>query len=115
MGAEAAGTTAGVVNALALGAAMGSSGAGTTAGVVSSLAWGALFAEGPAVYTATAEATDLTIANPFTATADFLLLSSDKGNMAAVFHASSNIQTTLVIDVGPATTWTGQYIVAVLA
>ena len=116
MGAEAAGVTSGVINALALGAAMGAAGAGTTAGVVRALAWGALFAEGPNILTATTVATDLTLANPFTATVDFLIVgAADKANMSPVLHASSNIQTTLVIDVGAATTWTGQYIVAVLA
>ncbi len=114
MGAEAAGTTAGIKNALALGAAMGATGAGTTAGIVQSLVWGALFAEGPTAAIVTAEATDLTIANPFAATVDFLIALSDKTNQP-ILHATDNVQTTFVIDVGANTTWDGFYIAAVLA
>jgi hypothetical protein len=46
MGTQGAGVTAGVVNALALGAAMGASGAGTTAGVVAALELGAAISDG---------------------------------------------------------------------
>lgn len=116
MGAEAAGVTSGVVNALALGAAMGASGAGTTAGVVSSLLFGALFTEGPTVTIVTSEATDVTIANPFAATVNFLILTTNKFNgSAGSLHLTTNIQTTTVIDVGAATTWSGSYVIGVVA
>ena len=116
MGAEAAGTTAGVKNALALGAAMGATGAGTTAGIKAALLFGALFTEGPTVTLVTTdEATDLTIANPFAATVNFLILTSDKNNTFHSIHASNNNQTTFVIDVGAATSWLGSYVIGVVA
>jgi len=115
MGAEAAGVTAGVKNALALGAAMGASGAGTTAGVKAALKFGALFTEGPTVTLVTSSASDVTIANPFAATVNFLILTSNKFNGSAALHLTTNIQTTTVIDVGPATTWSGSYVIGVVA
>ncbi len=116
MGAEAAGVTSGVINALALGAAMGAAGAGTTAGVKAALLFGALFTEGPTgTLVTTDEATDLTIANPFAATVNFLILTTDKNNSFHALHASSNNQTTFVIDVGAATSWLGSYVIGVVA
>ena len=114
MGAEAAGTTAGVKNALALGAAMGATGAGTTAGVKAALVMGAFFTEGPTVTVVTNQATDVTIANPFAATVNFLIVTSDKLGINSL-HSSTNIQTTTVIDVGVSTTWTGSYVIGVVA
>ncbi|KKM15751.1 hypothetical protein LCGC14_1692900 [marine sediment metagenome] len=115
MGAEAAGVTAGVVNALALGAAMGATGAGTTAGVKAALLFGALFTEGPTVTIVTSEATDVTVANPFAATVNFLIATSNKVNNTNALHLTTNVQTTLVIDVGAATTWSGSYVIGVVA
>ncbi len=115
MGTTGAGTTAGVKNALALGAAMGASGAGTTAGVKASLAFGALFTEGPEVTIVTTQATDVTIANPFAATVNFLIATTNKVNQTSALHLTTNVQTTCVIDVGPATTWSGSYIIGVVA
>ena len=115
MGAEAAGTTAGVKNALALGAAMGATGAGTTAGVKAALVFGAFFTEGPTVTLVTTEATDLTIANPFAATVNFLILTTNKFNSDSALHLTTNVQTTTVIDVGAATTWSGSYVIGVVA
>jgi len=115
MGAEAAGVTAGVRNALALGAAMGSTGAGTTAGVVAALVYGAFFTEGPTVTLVTNSASDVTIANPFAATVNFLILTTNKNNSDSALHLTTNIQTTTVIDVGPATTWSGSYVIGVVA
>ena len=115
MGAEAAGVTAGVKNALALGAAMGASGAGTTAGVKAALKFGALFSQGPTVTIVTSQASDVTIANPFTATVNFLIMTTNKQNGVQTLHSSTNIQTTTVIDVGSATTWSGSYVIGVVA
>ncbi len=105
----------GVRNATALGLAMGAEGAGTTAGVVASLAFGALFVEGPTVTIVTTSASDVTIANPFAATVNFLILTTNKNNSDSALHLTTNIQTTTVIDVGAATTWSGSYVIGVVA
>ena len=105
----------GLRNATALGLAMGAEAAGTTAGVVAALAFGALFTEGPTVTIVTNEATDLTVANPFAATVNFLILTTDKNNSDSALHLTTNVQTTLVIDVGAATTWSGSYVIGVVA
>ena len=99
---------------MALGLAMGAEAAGTTAGVVAALAFGALFTEGPTVTIVTNEATDVTIANPFAATVNFLIVTSDKLGINSL-HSSTNIQTTTVIDVGVSTTWSGSYVIGVVA
>jgi hypothetical protein len=94
---------------------MGAEAAGTTAGVVASLVLGAFFTEGPVLGVVANSASDLTIANPFAATVNFLILTTTKQTGVQTLHTSNNNQTTVVIDVGAATTWTGSYIIGVVA
>ena len=104
----------GARNATALGLAMGAEGAGTTAGVVAALVFGAFFTEGPTVTLADNIAADVTIANPFAATVNFLIVTSDKLGINSL-HTTTNIQSTTVIDVGVSTSWSGSYVIGVVA
>lgn len=104
----------GLRNAVALGLAMGAEAAGTTAGVKASLVFGAFFSQGPVMATVNNMAADLTIANPFTATVNFLIVTSDKLGINSL-HTTTNVQTTTVIDVGVSTSWSGSYVIGVVA